>query len=182
MHSEIVYLIVLLLELVFAFSAAAYICGLVFSSVMGAPYVPSSMKDIDEDLKYAKLKKRQVLVDLGSGDGRIVRLASKKYGVFGIGYDINILLVTQARLFAKFQKLHETLFKHQNIFKADISNADVLYIFLMPELIVKLLPKFESELKKGALVISHGFKIKPWEHKLSHTNLRKHFSTYFYTV
>lgn len=176
------YILLLLFELFFVMGLGLYTVGLLYSSVMGAPYVPTSQKRIGEILKAAKLKKGQVFLELGSGDGRIVREAVKSYGVKGIGVDINALLIFLSRFYAKHQGLKEISFRRENIFSTEISMCDVLYLFLMPELLRKMKSQFETKLKKGTLVISHGFKLEGWEKKLIHHIPTEPFSTFFYHV
>lgn len=176
----ILYLALLILELLFLTGLAAYSVGLLYSSIMGAPYVPTSKKHIDEILNKANLKKGQVFMELGSGDGRIVRRAVQVYEVKGIGVDINSLLIMLSKLLASRQHLADVTFLNKNIFKVDFSTADIIYMFLMPETIKKLLPKMEKEIKKGALVISHGFKITGWEKKITYMIKAEPFSTFYY--
>lgn len=177
----ILYFLILFVELVILILVAAYGVTLLFSSVMGAPYVPTSKKRIDEILKEARLKKGQTFLELGSGDGRIVRNAVKQYNVSGIGIDINPTLTFIARLYAKKEKLENIVFKTQSVFDADLAKAHVIYLFLMPQLIVKLLPKF-SQLPANTLLISHGFKIEGWDKKLYKIVKTEPFSTFFYRV
>lgn len=174
------YLALLILELLFLSGLAAYSIGLLYSSVMGAPYVPTSKKHIDEILKKANLKKGQAFMELGSGDGRIVRRAVQVYGVKGIGVDINSLLIILSKLLASRQHLEEATFLNKNIFDVNFSNADCIYMFLMPETIKKLMPKMEKEIRKGTLVISHGFKITGWEKKMAYMIKSDPFSTFYY--
>lgn len=178
----ILYLCLLILELLFLSGLAAYSVGLLYSSIMGAPYVPTSKKHIDEILKKASLKKGQVFMELGSGDGRIVRRAVQVYGVKGIGVDINSLLIMLSKFLASRQHLVYVAFLNKNIFDVDFSSADCLYMFLMPETIKKLLPKMEKEIKKDALVISHGFKITGWEKKMAYMIKSEPFSTFYYKI
>lgn len=178
----ILYLGLLILELLFLSGLAAYSVGLLYSSIMGAPYVPTSKKHIDEILKKANLKKGQIFMELGSGDGRIVRRATQVYGVKGIGVDINSLLILLSKLLASRQRLTNVTFLNKNIFNVDFSIADSIYMFLMPETIKKILPKMEKEINKGALVISHGFKITGWEKKMTHMIKSEPFSTFYYKI
>jgi len=147
---------------------------------MGAPYVPTSKKNIHDILMKAGLKKGQSFLELGSGDGRIVREAVKKYGVTGTGIDINLLLIFLSRFLATHEHLKNIEFKRENIFKTDFSQAHVIYFFLMPELIKKIAVRFDKEVKKGTLIISHGFKIIGWENKLIDQIDTQPFSTFFY--
>ena len=112
----LLYLALLILELIFLGGLAAYSIGLLYSSIMGAPYVPTSKKHIDEILKKANLKKDQVFMELGSGDGRIVRRAVQVYGVKGIGVDINSLLIILSKLLASRQHLEEVTFLNKKYF------------------------------------------------------------------
>ena len=146
---------------------------------MGAPYVASKNKIIKEILEKAKLKKNKYFIELGSGDGRVVRNAVKNYQVIGLGIEINPLLVNLSKILAKFDKI-KIDFQRKNIYHVNLEKADYLYLFLMPEMIVKLINKFNKELKKKTLVISHGFKIPGWEKKLVNQLNNKPFPTYFY--
>lgn len=121
-------------------------------------------------------------MELGSGDGRIVREAVKTYGVTGIGIDINMLLILMSRFYAKRQRLLNIEFKRQNVLDAEFAKINVLYLFLMPEIIEKILPRLNKELKPQTLVISHGFKITGWENKLVDIIINKPFSTFFYRI
>lgn len=156
--------------------------SLLYSSFKGSMYVPSKKKEVEEILKSIKLKKGQVFMDIGCGDGRVVQTAVKNYKVQGIGIDINPMLILIARSRSLWMKIRGIKFKTQNIFNTDLKQVDVLYIFLLPELIKKITPKLQKELKKGALVISHGFRIMDWEKKLTKTRKQKPFPTYFYRV
>lgn len=176
------YFLALFLELIFAISFAVYTISLLFSSIMGSPYVATKKKELYLILEEAHLKKNQIFLELGSGDGRVVRTAVKKYRVKGIGVDINPLLNFLAKNIARLQRLDNITFKTENIFKTNFNNADVIYIFLMPGLIKKLKYKLETQTKKKVLIISHGFKIIGWEKKLIKTIKNKPFPTYFYNL
>lgn len=176
----ILYFSLLILELVFLIGLSIYSVGLLYSSLMGAPYVPTSKKQILAILEKAGLKKGQVFMELGSGDGRIVREAVKKYGVKGIGVDINGLLIFLSNFYAKRDKLENIQFRKENVFTTDMSKVDIIYMFLMPELMRKLVPNMAKTLKKNSLVISHGFKIEGWEKRKSGEISSEPFSTYFY--
>jgi len=157
--------------------------GLLFSAFKGAPYVPTSKKQLETILKNIDFKKGRRLVELGSGDGRMIRYAVKKYGISGVGIEINPLLVWWSRFLSLRDGTDKKIsFMRKNVFDYSLKNTDYLYIFLMPELIVKLLPKFKKELKKGVIIISHGFKIVGFEKKLIHQEPDKTFSTYYYKI
>lgn len=180
MPTYLIYLAFLFFELLIAFFLAFYTSSLLLSSFMGAPYVPSKDKEFVETLRLAKLKKGQLFVELGSGDGRVVKEAVKKYHVRGIGIDINPFLILLSKLTTKLQKINNIDFKLANIYKYNLSKADVIYIFLMPEMIEKLIPKFNKEINDNCLLISHGFKLPSWDQYLAKTVNRPIFSSYFY--
>lgn len=153
----------------------------VIGEFMGAPYVPTSSKIVDEILKEANLKRSQVLVDLGSGDGRVVRRAVKKYHTFGVGIEMHPLLVLYSRALAKLQNLKSLNYICGNMYHYDLSKADVIFMFLLPPTLVKMREKFKKE-ASGALIISHGFKIGGFEKYLVKKIDRKIFPTYFYRL
>lgn len=176
------YYFVLILELIFAFSIASYMVGLVYSSLKGAPYVPTAMKEVRFILKEAGLKKNQIFLELGSGDGRVTREAVTKYGVRGVGIEINPVLILISRLWTKIKKIKNVKFKKEDILRTDISRADVIYLFLFPELIAKFSGKIKNKSKKNLLLISHGFKVDGFEKYLFKTINHIPFPTYYYRL
>lgn len=172
----------LLVELVFLIGIAVYAVGILYSGLMGAPYVPTSERVVADVLKKAGLEKGKTFMELGSGDGRIVREAVRLYGVRGIGIDINDLLIRWSRFLAGRQHLKNIEFRRENVFNTNLEEADYLYLFLMPELLRKLDGRFREKLRKGTLVISHGFKLEGWENKKIDEIKSEPFSTYFYRV
>jgi hypothetical protein len=180
MSREAATLIFLFFELIISLSLAIFMISILYSSIKGAPYVPTSQKDVEDTLKQANLRKGQVFLELGSGDGRVVRTAVKNYQVKGIGVDINPVLVFWSRILARRQHLTDINFIKKNIFDIDLSQADIIYLFLMPVLIERLTEKLNREIKKNSLVISHGFKIIGWEKNLIKKIDRTGFPSYFY--
>ncbi len=178
----IFYLFIVLIEIVFAIFSAGYMILLFYSSLKGSPYVPTKDKAMKNIFEEAGLKKGQVMYDIGCGDGRVVRYAVKQYGVRGIGIDINPMLIFFARLKARMMKLKGAEFRVQNIFDVDLSDADVIYIFLLPQFLVKIQKKLERGTKKGAVIISHGFKMDAWSAYNYKTIKAKPFPTYFYKI
>lgn len=175
------YFLLSLCLLFFLIAVSVYVIFLIYSSVSGSPYVPTDFKKINQILKMGNLKKKKLFIELGCGDGRVVRAAVKNYQVRGIGFDINPLLIYQAKILALIQTVQENVdFYHQDIFNIDLTKADYIYLFLLPNLIKRLTAKFNKELRKNTLVISHGFKIKGWGKKLIKTLPDKPFPTYYY--
>ncbi len=164
---------------------SVYGLSLIYSSLMGAPYVPTKKKLALEILKEVKFKKNGLFVELGSGDGRIIRTAVTNFNVRGIGIDINLLLVVWANLLNYLvppRAGDKLIFKNENILDTDLTKADYIYLFLFPALIDKLIPKFDKELKKGAIIISHGFPMNEFKNRLIKRVDRKPFPTYYYKV
>lgn len=171
---------------VFLFALLLFIYSLfsVVAQVMGSPYVPTKQKEVECILKTAGLKKGQLFIELGSGDGRVVRTAVLRFGVHGVGVEIHPLLLVWSKLFVKLQKLksESIIFKRENFFRTNVSTADVIFIFLMPNTLKKLKGKFIKECKKNVQVISHGFRIEGWENYLQKTISHAPFPTYFYRI
>ena len=140
---------------------------MIFSSAMGAPYVPTKNKLALEILKEVKFKRNGLFVELGSGDARIVRTAVKNYHVRGLAIDVNGLLILWSKILKFLDPLlrgdDKLTFKRANILEVDVRNADYIYLFLFPALIEKLIPKFDRRLKEGVIIISHGFPIKEYK-------------------
>ncbi len=180
MLPSVLYFAFILLELVFAMSMTVYVGCLLYSGIMGSPYVPTKKKRVAEILKHAGLKRGQYLLELGCGDGRLLIEAAKKYGTRGLGIDVNPLVIAKARLLAR--GVNGIEFKVQNLWNTDMGKADVIYLFLMPELLKKLVPTLRKKAKKGTLVISHAFVIKEFEKKLVRTITAKPFSTFYYRL
>jgi len=180
MVTLIVYLFVLLLELFFFGGFAIYTIFLVYSTIKGSPYVPTSKKELLIMLEKAHLKRGQVFLDLGCGDGRVVREAVKKYGLKGVGIEINPLLLVWSRFLAKIFKVKNIEFRRMDIVKNPFPKSDVIYIFLMPKLIIKITPKLKKSLDEGVLIISHGFKVDGLKEFMFARINRNPFPTYFY--
>ena len=128
---------------------------LVLPMTQGALYVSTSRKKIAAFIDAVPMKADQRLVDLGCGDGRVLRKAQKRYGVQTIGYEINPLAYLIARFFSL--GCSKIKIKRQNFWKADLSGADVVFCYLYPDVMKKLTAKLKSTLKPGAIVVSSNF-------------------------
>lgn len=178
--SSNLYILVLFIELLFFMGFSAVMISLLWSSFMGSPYVPTKKKEAMSILAILRPKKGNMMLELGCGDGIFLRTAVALYHVKGLGIDINPLIIFVAKIIAKVQKLQRVSFQTKNIFKTDLSQADYIYLFLMPKLLNKLAPKIKKQAKDKVVVISHGFKIEGWNDFLYKTILHKPFPTYFY--
>jgi SAM-dependent methyltransferase len=127
------------------------------AGLIGAPYVPVLRKDSRRLLEQTGLKPGQTLVDLGSGDGRLLRAAAAQ-GIRCIGYEINPYLVLISRIVCfRYRKL--VTIHTADIWHTKLPEADVIYIFLLERFMVRLDQKFTSEITKPTKVISYVFKL-----------------------
>lgn len=174
------YYIVLLLELILITSVFLYLLSLIYSSLKGAPYVPTKQKLIQNILDEANLKRGQRFLELGCGDGRVVRFAVKKYGAKGVGIDVNPLVLLLAQIKTRMENILNISFLRQNVSDADVAEFDVVYLFLLPELLDKLTDKLEKETRDRVLIISHGFQIPSFKKYHIKTVMTDPFPTYYY--
>ena len=127
------------------------------------PYVPSPQSVVSDMLRYADVSASDFLIDLGSGDGRIVLTAAKVFGARGFGVEIKEDLVKRANQAAKDQGLADRVkFLKQDLFKTDISQATVITMYLLPDTVNLLKDKFMSELKPGTRIVSHDYPLTGW--------------------
>jgi SAM-dependent methyltransferase len=120
-------------------------------------YVPTPQEVVDAMLALANVTAKDVVYDLGSGDGRIPITAAQKYGARGIGIDINPERIKEANEnLAKSGVGDKVRFLNQDLFETDISPATVVTLYLLPSLNVKLMPTLKK-LKPGTRIVSHSF-------------------------
>jgi len=125
-------------------------------------YVPTPPPVVDAMLEVAKVTSSDVVYDLGSGDGRIVIEAAKKYGARGVGIEIDPALVKKATENAAAAGVSDRVrFVNENLFTADVSPATVVTLYLLQSINERLRPKLVRELKPGTRVVSHVFNMGP---------------------
>lgn len=128
------------------------------------PYVPTPPEIVERMLELAQVKKGDVVYDLGSGDGRIVITAAKKYGVRAIGFEIDPERIKEAReniRKAGVEKLVEI--REQDIRTVELSGATVLTMYLLPEVNLMIRPNIWKQMKPGSRVVSHDFDMGDWK-------------------
>src|SRR3970282_2776629 len=128
------------------------------------PFVPTPIEVIDRMLALAEVKKGDVVYDLGSGDGRIVIRAAKKFGVRAVGIEMDSWLLDKARKAAKAEGVsHLVEFRNEDALKADISPATVVTLYILPWFNEAMKPNFKTMLKPGSRIVAHDFGIEGWE-------------------
>ena len=147
--------------LVFALSIAVGILVWVgynlIGEIGGAAFVPTGQKEIDRVLAKLNLKPGKKFYDLGSGDGRVVRTAVEKFGVKGVGVELNPWLVWWSNL----KNCHPNLqFVRKDFWKMDLSDADYIYFYQSPRAAKRLGKKMNKEGKSGLIIISKAFEIR----------------------
>lgn len=133
-----------------------------------APYVPTPQPIVERMLTLAAVGRGDVVYDLGCGDGRMIVSAARLYRARGVGVDIDENLVRESEANARAAGVeHLTRFLHMDATKAALAEATVLSLYLLPESLEDLRPKFERELRPGTRVVSHNYKVPGWEDKLA---------------
>ena len=128
-----------------------------------APYFPTPQSVVERMLQLAKVGPEDFVIDLGSGDGRIVITAAKKYGARGLGIEIEPSLVNQANWYARRDGVGDRArFVEQDLFQTDLRPATVLTLYLFRELNIKLAPRILEQLRPGARVVSHDWDLGDW--------------------
>jgi len=131
---------------------------------LAAPWVPLWKKDIRRMMRIAKVKPGEIVYDLGAGDGRIVIIAAKEFDAQAIGFEIATLPYFLAYIKIWLKGLRSKIkLKYRNFFNEDLSRADVICVFLTPQAMKKLKPKFETETKPGCRIVSYAFSIPGWQ-------------------
>jgi len=123
-------------------------------------YVPTPQEVVDKMLEMAEIKEGDVVYDLGCGDGRIVVTAAKRYGVKAVGFDINPRRVRESLENVRKNNVeHLVTIKHEDVFTLDLREANVVTLYLLPSLNVKLMPQLEK-LRPGSRILSHDFDMR----------------------
>jgi len=129
----------------------------------GGPYVPTPQVVVDQMLRFANVGPKDFVVDLGSGDGVIVLTAATQIKASGYGVDIDAALVKQSNAEAKRRGIADrAAFYVQDVFKADLSRATVITLYLLPSMMMNLRSKIFTEAKPGTRVVSHDYHFDDW--------------------
>ena len=175
-------LFVIIWVILFLLVLATLIYG--FPAIFTVGPITASKKGIGKALKLAEIKPDERFYDLGCGDGRVLVKAVKKYNCYGVGYELvfpyYLLAKARAKLSGKSDKIDV---RCKNFFKADLQNADVIFCFLAPRLMQKIWKLLqETELKKGARLVSYGFRIKDLEPEKIIKRSKENWNIYLYKL
>jgi hypothetical protein len=127
------------------------------------PYLPSTQVAVEEMLRLAGVRDSDLVVDLGSGDGRIPITAATQFGARGFGVDIDAKLVDEANENARKAGVADRVrFVQRDVFETDIREASVVTLYLLSGLVNRLKPKLMKELAPGTRIVAHDFGFKDW--------------------
>lgn len=148
---------------------------------LDAPYVPTPQPIVDTMLTIASVGKDDIVYDLGSGDGRLVISAVRDFGAKkGVGVDIDPVRIKEANANAKGAGVADRVaFFEKDLFRFDFTEATVLTMYLLPDMIAKLRPQLIA-MKPGTRIVAHDFSIPDWEPVK--TEMVDTATIYFYTV
>jgi len=133
----------------------------IIALVQGAPFVPTPMRAVRKMLKTAGIKKGDKVIDIGCGDGRLCHLAAKEFGADAVGFELSPIVYVVAKI-RQFLWGSEAKIKFGDFRNHDLSDADHIVTYMLPETLKKFIPKFEKDLKKGARITSYAFHIGDW--------------------
>ncbi len=127
-------------------------------TLVGAPWVPSSLRTVQRMLRLAGVQLGETVYDLGSGDGRVLIIAAREFGARAVGIEIDSLRYLWTRLLIARLGLGDRVsVRHANFFNVDLGDADVVTLYLLQDTNNRLRPKLLRELRPGARVVSHTF-------------------------
>ena len=137
---------------------------IMWSAVIGAGYQPTSKNLVKKMLEIAEIGPKDVLYDLGSGDGRIITEAVKSYDARAVGIEADPIRVLWSRMFLFFYRIRDrSKIKWGNFFNVDINEATAVTLFLGSKANEKLKEKLVKELKPGTPVVSYVWKFNGWQ-------------------
>lgn len=139
-----------------------FIVYTIYAFIKGAPFLPTSRQHVKEMIELAQPQKGELLIDLGSGDGRILYEAAKS-GCNCLGIEINPLLYWWSRLITKLKKLSNIHIRREDLWQTDLRLANILTLFFIAPKMDKLHAKIQREMRPGSRVVSYGFKFPNWQ-------------------
>lgn len=136
-----------------------------------APFVPTPPEVVARMIQMAAIGRDDVVYDLGCGDGRMV-IAAAKTGARGVGIELDPALLDECRAAAEREGVSKRVrFVRMDAAKADLTEATVLLLYLLPESLEALAPVFDRDLRPGARIVSHDYKIPGWDERIAGTDV-----------
>ena len=133
------------------------------STLWGAPWAPTAVATVDQLLRLADVQPGETVVDLGAGDGRIVVRAARRFGALGIGVELDPLRWLVANLGIWVRGLEgRARVVHANMYNYDLSDADVVTLYLLQGTNQRIKERLAQQLRSGARVVSHAFSMEGW--------------------
>jgi len=130
---------------------------------LDAPYVATDYEVVDAMLAMAEVRPDNVVIDLGSGDGRILIAAARSHGARGLGVDIDPARIRESTANAQAAGVTSRVtFRRENLFQTPLRDADVLTLYLAPDVNLRLRPRILAEMRPGTRVVSHDFDMGDW--------------------
>lgn len=153
---------------------AIYWYGSILMTVLtgGAPYVPSQMEDVEAMIRMANIQPTDIVVDLGSGDGRLVIAAAQAGAGLSMGYEIHPGLVKTSRGRIASLGLEQARIHAESMWKADLSRVTVVLMYQVPYAMNRFKDTLQNNLPKGARIISNAFEFSNWEHDEQEGSIR----------
>jgi SAM-dependent methyltransferase len=134
----------------------------IMAMINGAPFVPTPMNRVRKMVALAKIKKGQRVYDIGCGDGRFVYIAANEYGARATGIELSPLVYLLA-LCRKLVWRSKANIRFANFKHCDLSDAEIIFCYLLPDSLIKIQPELDKQLKKGTRVYSYAFQIPRWK-------------------
>jgi trans-aconitate methyltransferase len=151
-----VWIFIILAGSLFGLKMTYVLCtALALPTTQGALYVSTTRTRIAAIIDAVPLEKGQTMMDLGCGDGRVLRQVCKKYKIRAIGFEINLMAYLKARVLSLGLKQVEI--RRQNFWSQNLAGADVVFCYLYPDVMQKLSVKLKAELRPGTLILSCNF-------------------------
>lgn len=169
------WVFILAIELV----VITFVVWIAWSGVVGAPWLPTPKSKVRAMLEIAEVNRGDTLVDLGSGDGRIIVMAAKEFGAKSIGIEVDPLRLLWSRFSIRRHRLSQMVrVIRANFFKINVEDATVVTLYQGHEINKKIRDKLASELKAGTRVVSYRFILDGW----TPTKMNDDHSIYLYVV
>jgi SAM-dependent methyltransferase len=147
------------------------------------PFVASPALVVDRMLEFAHVSSKDIVYDLGCGDGRIVVAAAKEYGATGVGIDIEPLRIKEANYNAEQAGVTDKVrFIVRDVFQSKFSDATVVYLYMLPTFNIKLRPRLLTELKPGTRIAAYTFGLGDWQPDFTESTGLGGYSIYLWIV